>query len=189
MKKVISFIVFVPLILIAQDMRKNSASSLFSDFKAAMIGDGVTVLVMESSHASNQAETNSGRSSDLGFGVSGEALKSPIPKLDASIGSQNDFSGKGSTKSSGSVSTRISAVIDSILGNGNVRIHGSRRIVINGEEQIISIRGIVRYQDIRSDNTIYSYQISDAEIIFEGSGMIEASQSPGWLTKLFHWLF
>jgi flagellar L-ring protein precursor FlgH len=87
------------------------------------------------------------------------------------------------------VKTKISARVDSVLANGNLRINGSRRIVINGEEQTMKVNGIVRVSDIQADNTVYSYNISDADIEFEGSGMIERSQSPGWLTKLFHWLF
>jgi len=68
-------------------------------------------------------------------------------------------------------------------------IKGSRKIVINGEEQLVSIRGVVRYSDISSDNSVLSYNISDAEISFEGSGIIDDSQKPGWLTKFFHWIF
>jgi len=48
---------------------------------------------------------------------------------------------------------------------------------------------LVRTSDISSANTVYSYNISDAEIVFEGSGMIDRNTSPGWLTKIFHWLF
>jgi len=54
---------------------------------------------------------------------------------------------------------------------------------------MIKITGIVRPSDISSDNSVYSYNISDAEITFEGSGMIDSSQKPGILTRLFHWLF
>jgi flagellar L-ring protein precursor FlgH len=68
-------------------------------------------------------------------------------------------------------------------------ITGSRLISINGEEQKVFISGVVRVADIAADNTIKSYNISDAEIVLEGSGMIDRMQSPGWLTKLFHWLF
>ena len=77
----------------------------------------------------------------------------------------------------------------SVLANGNMRITGNRKISINGEEQTILIHGIVRASDITADNTVLSYNISDAEIVIEGSGLIDNAQKPGWLTKLFHWLF
>jgi flagellar L-ring protein precursor FlgH len=76
-----------------------------------------------------------------------------------------------------------------VYENGNLRIKGSRRIVINDEEQTITIRGIVRTSDISASNTVYSTNISEAEIIFAGDGAINSSQKPGLFAKLIKWLF
>jgi len=190
MKKIIIILFAFVLGVSAQDMRQNSFKSLFSDQKANRVGDAITILVMEASEAANNAQTSGGRKSDIGFGASGSLDgESLIPSATLDIGSNNEFSGSGATKSAGMVRTRITATIDSVLNNGNLLIRGSRVISINGEEQRIFITGVVRVSDIASDNTIKSYNISEAEIILEGSGMIDRMQSPGWLTKLFHWLF
>ena len=173
----------------AQDMRQNSFSSLFSDQKANRIGDAITIIVVESSLASNNSQTSAGKKSDLGFNVDGTVGKNPLPKVDLGIGSNNDFTGSGGTKTSGVIKTKISATIDSVLANGNLVIRGSKKIVINGEEQVISIEGIVRTADIMADNSVLSYNISEAVIAFDGSGMIDDAQHPGWLTKFFHWIF
>ncbi|MCU7497135.1 MAG: flagellar basal body L-ring protein FlgH [Ignavibacteria bacterium] len=173
----------------AQDMRQNSYYSLFADQKANKVGDAVTIIVVESSQASNNAETQTGRTSDLGFNGSITAGSNSTPEAKLGIGSKNDFSGSGSTKTTGLIRTKISATIDSVMSNGNLMIKGSRKIVINGEEQLITIKGIVRGSDIMSDNSVLSYNISEAVITFEGTGIINDSQKPGWLTKFFHWLF
>ena len=190
MKKIIIFFVlFLTALLQAQNMSNNARNSLFSDFKAINIGDAITILVVEESLARNQAETSAGRESDISLGASGAFDNQKLPTGNFGINSGNDFQGRGSTESSGMVRTKISALIDSVYSNGNLRIEGKRKIIINGEEQIIKIRGIVRPSDVQADNSVLSYNISEAEIIFEGSGMIERSQEPGWLTKVFHWLF
>jgi len=175
--------------LFAQDMRQNAFSSLFSDHKASRVGDAITIIVVEASQASNDAETSTGRTSDLSVGANGSVGTSEIPKVDLSIGTGNDFRGSGSTKTTGMIRTKISATIDSVLANGNLMIKGSRKISINGEEQLVYIKGVVRSSDINADNSVLSYNISEAEITLEGSGLIDSSQRPGWLTKLFHWLF
>ncbi|MFA3783868.1 flagellar basal body L-ring protein FlgH [Melioribacteraceae bacterium 4301-Me] len=173
----------------SQNMSQNAGSSLFSDYKASRVGDAITIIVVESSQASNNAETKTGRSSNLslsgGFDVNNKTSSSG----NATLSTGNDFSGSGSTKTVGVVKTKISATIDSVLSNGNLVIKGSRKISINGEEQMIYIKGIVRPSDIAADNSVLSYNISEAEIVFEGSGIIDNAQKPGWLTKLFHWLF
>ncbi|RJQ58977.1 MAG: flagellar basal body L-ring protein FlgH [Stygiobacter sp.] len=176
-------------VLFGQNMRRNAQFSLFSDNKAAMPGDAVTIVVLESTQASNNSETSSGRSSDIGFSASGAVGATKLPNADASLGTKNDFTGSGSTQTTGSIRTKISAVVDSVLANGNMMIRGSKKITINGEEQVVLIKGVIRQSDINADNSVYSHNISEAEISFEGSGLIDSAQKPGWLTKLFHWLF
>jgi flagellar L-ring protein FlgH len=187
-KRIIIVTMFISALTFAQDMRENSFSSLFSDLKANRIGDAVTIIVVESSQASNNAETSAGRSSDLGFDLSGGSDKAAAIGS-AAIGSNNDFKGSGTTKQSGMIKTKISATIDSVLQNGNLLLKGNKKITINGEEQTVSIKGIIRTSDITSDNSVYSYNISEAEIQITGNGLIGDSQQPGWLTKIFHWIF
>ena len=173
----------------AQNMRRNAQYSLFSDNKAAQLGDAVTIVVLESTQASNNSETSAGRASDLGFSAAGAVGTTSTPSADISLGTKNDFKGTGSTQTTGSIRTKISAVVDSVLANGNMIIRGSKKITINGEEQTVNIKGVIRQSDINADNSVYSYNISSAEITFEGNGMIDSAQKPGLLTKLFHWLF
>lgn len=190
LKTILVITILLSVMLGAQDMRQNSFKSLFSDQKANRVGDAITILVMESSEASNNAQTSAGRSSELSLSASGTMdSEAVVPRSAFDMGSGNEFNGSGATKSAGMFRTRITATIDSVLTNGNLFIRGSRVISINGEEQIIKLNGVVRVSDISSDNTVLSYNISDAEIILEGKGMIDRMQGPGWLTKLFHWLF
>ncbi len=186
---VLLFVLIGVSISYSQDMRQNSVRSLFSDQKANRIGDAITIIVVESSLASNNSQTSAGKKSDLGFSGGGSLGSNALPGADLSIGSKNSFSGSGATKTSGVIQTKISATIDSVLANGNLVIRGSKKISINGEDQLISIKGIVRTSDIAADNSILSYNISEAEISFEGSGLIDNAQHPGWLTKLFHMIF
>ena len=189
MKKIILIVGLITNIAIAQNMNPNGFRSLFSDYKAVSLGDAITIVVVESSQASNAAQKSTARESDLGFGFSGGIDKTALPSIDMDVSSKNDFNGSGSSKTAGMVRTKLSALIDSVLSNGLVRIKGSRKIVVNDEEQMITIRGLVRTTDISSDNTVLSYNISEAEIIFQSEGQIKSVQDPGWLTKLFHWLF
>lgn len=168
---------------------RNTTRSLFSDYKASKVGDAVTVIVTEVSSASKDASTNTSRASTIGLTGSATYGTANLPSGSASIGTNNDFKGSGSTSETGNVQATVSAQVVKVDQYGNLHIKGSRLISINGQDQIIKISGIVRPSDILPDNTVYSSQISDANIIFEGSGSIDQSQSPGWLTKFFHWLF
>ncbi len=190
MKKLVLFeVIFFTAGVFAQNMTQNAFSSLFSDQKASHVGDAITVLVMESSQASNDAETSTNRASTLGISGKGDMGTKQLPGADLSLGTNNDFKGTGSTKSEGSVNTKISATVDSVFSNGNLLIEGSRKIIINGQEQKIYIKGIVRPSDISPDNSVLSYNIAEAQIIFTGDGTINSAQHPGWLTRFLHWIF
>ena len=176
--------------LIGQDLRSNVNRSLFADQKAIHVGETVTVLVVEVAQASNDATTNTSRASDLSLNAS---MTSPggATASGATIGVQsgNGFKGSGSTTNNGVMKAKISAHVDSVYNNGNLFISGSRNIVINGDEQIMKVTGIVRPSDIQADNSIYSYSISDAMISYSGKGLINDAQKPGWITKFLHWIF
>jgi len=176
-------------VVIGQDMRENVGRSLFSDQKANRQGDAVTILVVEVSSASNDAKTSASRESNLSVSGSMKTSGSPGTEFSGGLGLGNQFKGEGATASHGSVRAKISARVDSVLTNGNLVVNGNRTITVNGEEQTIKISGIVRPSDIQSDNSVYSFNISDAVIVFEGSGIVSRAQGPGWLTKLLHWLF
>lgn len=173
----------------AQDMRENLSRSLFSDQKANSIGDAVTVLILESTSAVNDAKTATSRGSDISLSTNMSTGSGSGVNIGAGIGTGNQFKGEGSTSNRGSLRAKIAAHIDSVLANGNLVINGSRSITINGEEQILKISGIVRPSDIMADNSVYSFNISDAKIMVQGEGSLTKVQEPGFLTKIFHWLF
>lgn len=191
MKRVLSGFLLVTCLTAAsgQDMRENISRSLFSDVKAARIGDAVTILIVESSSATNDAQTNTSRESNISLSASGKVGQSNVPDVSLGVGTGNTFKGQGGTASRGSVRAKISARVDSVLVNGDLSIKGTRMTTINGEEQIIRISGIVRPTDIMTDNSVFSYNVAEARIVFEGNGMIARAQGPGWITKLLHWLF
>lgn len=172
-----------------QDMRNNLSRSLFADQKAASVGDAITIMIIESSSAVNDARTATSRGSDISLKASASTGSGKGIDVSGGVGTGNQFKGEGLTSNRGSVRATLSAQVDSILPNGNLHIRGSRSITINGEEQTISISGIVRPSDIMADNSVFSHNIADATIIVKGDGSITKVQEPGWLTKIFHWLF
>jgi flagellar L-ring protein precursor FlgH len=194
MKRITVLMFFLSASLFAQNMTDNVARSLFADHKASQVGDAVTILIVEASSAMNGGETSTSRDSKLSAsgGFQTENVFRQITdggSLGVSGASANGFKGTGSTSNKGSVQAKLSAKIIEIDDNGNLIIEGTRNIIINKEEQVIKVSGTIRPQDIGPDNTIYSYNISDAVISYKGDGSVSSVQGPGWLTKLLHWLF
>ena len=163
---------------------------LFINAKARRVGDIVTIRIVESSTASNQASTSTERDSSFGGGISkffnlenkfpaaGTDIN-PFASVDADL--KSAFEGTGSTTRKGDLNAYITARITAVLPNGNLAIMGTREVTINNEKQLIALSGQIRPRDISPDNVIQSTYISDARIAYSGSGIINDRQRPGWL--------
>ncbi len=170
-------------------------ASLFSDDKARKVGDIVTISIVESSSATENASTETSRDSSLKGGVTTflgyeEQLMKKFENFnsaemfDANL--SNEFTGSGKTVRSGSLTANITARVIEELPNGNLVIEGRREVEVNHETQYIVISGIVRPQDISTDNVVLSTFISDARIAYSGRGVIDDHQYPGWFTRLLN---
>ncbi len=184
----IGFIGALISLVSAQDMGKSV--SLFADIKADRVGKGITVLVMEFSQASNDAQTEARKSSDHSLSVGdGQGLLKFLPEVGVSGNVRNDFRGDARTVKRGVLKTKIAARIVGLNEAGDYIIEGRRVIEINNEKEVYILTGAVRPEDIMSDNTVYSYNIYDARIVYKGKGEVSRAQRAGILTRLLQWIF
>jgi flagellar L-ring protein precursor FlgH len=106
------------------------------------------------------------------------------PSVKGSMSS--DFDGSGTTTRSGDLSAYMTARVTEVLPNGDFRILGSREVMVNNENQLIILSGVIRPRDISPENIVLSTYISDAKIAYSGSGIIDDRQRPGWLANLLN---
>lgn len=171
----------------AQGMLGNS---LYADHKAHRVGDIITVLVVEEAVASSKASTSTDKNTGVEVDVRGGMKeKSFLPLVGVRGGAGNDFSGKGQTERQGVLKARISATVVNVRENGDLEIEGSREVVVNGERELTTLRGVVRPSDISTQNTVYSYNVAEAQIAYKGTGAVHSGQKPGYIARLLNWLF
>lgn len=167
---------------------------LFSDQRAKRIGDTIIVDIVENTSSKMDANTDLSRQSTLESKIpysAGflDALKDSNSRFDPAnlliSSTKNDFKGKGSSDRTGQITASIGASVVNVLPNGNVVIQGTREMTVNNETQYINVSGVVRPEDIGSDNHVKSTYLADAKIAYSGSGVIADKQRPGWLARIF----
>ncbi|MBL0714178.1 MAG: flagellar basal body L-ring protein FlgH [Desulfosarcina sp.] len=163
----------------------TTMTDLFSDTKARRVGDIVTIQVVESASASNSATTDTDRESSLTAGIQEffGAHPSDLTKFSVQGGIQSDFEGTGSTSRKGDLKAFISARVVEVLHGGNLKVIGSREILVNNEKQLMTIYGVVRPRDISKTNVVLSTFVSDARIAYSGAGIVDDRQRPGWMAN------
>ena len=165
--------------------------NLFADVKARNVGDIVTINVVESATASNNAATKTTRASNLEASWSGVLSKITGDWVgsDQKVDFANNFDGKGDTTRSSQLSTYITAQVFQVLPNGYLAIQGNRQVRVNNENQVINVQGVIRTEDISASNIILSTYISDARIELSGQGAVSDKQRPGWLARILDWVW
>jgi len=177
-------------------------SDLFDLPKARRVGDIVTIKIVESSSATNQANTLTERDSSLSaridafLGLEKKYLDPNNPGYDAGRnfnpfgeikgGMTSKFDGTGTTSRSGDLTAYITARVTEVLSNGNLMIEGSREIEVNNEKQFITLAGVIRTRDVDADNIILSTYISGARITYSGVGIVDERQRPGWFANMMN---
>ena len=101
----------------------------------------------------------------------------------------NKSVGEGSTARRGDLQARVSAQISEITESGLLQVEGTRSVLVNGEEEKIILRGSLRPQDIQPDNTVLSTYLANASIEYTGEGVLASAERPGFITRIFNWLF
>lgn len=173
-------------------------SNLFSDQKASRVGDVITVIVQETATANKSASTKASKDSSIENSASAlfgfeKAVQLRNPNFNPSAlmktEHKDSFDGQGKTSRSGDFKTTLSAIVIKVYPNHNLLIRGSRTITLNEEEQIITLTGIVRPEDLSYENTVYSTKIANAKITYTGKGVIADKQHPGWMTRIISWIW
>jgi len=183
----------IPLVLAALFVTAPAGrvpgESLYSDIKASKVGDLVTVLVVESTQAFQKGSTHTSKDLSLSMQGSGQSSTLSTPSFGASGKAGAGFKGEGTVKQSGKLIGRITASVVEVLPNGNLRIEGSKEVGVNKDKEILTLSGVIRPEDLSSDNTILSTFISEAKITYSGKGPADTGQRPGVIFRLLSWIF
>lgn len=166
---------------------------LFADQKARYVNDIVTIVIDENAAGANNANTDVKRDATTSAGFTGFIQTNPDTNLTSgySVGgtSNNKLKGEGKTNRDGTLKGRVSARVVRVLPNGNLIIEGRRMLTVNAEDQFMVITGLIRPQDITTDNLIYSQYIADARIVYAGKGVVDDKMRPGWGTRILDWVW
>ena len=170
----------------ANSLWRNGSRSFFKDQRAHQIGDLLTVTVNITDQAnfanetqrSRTAKEDSGITDFIGAKTLGTTAQKLLPGRLLTADSTASTDGKGSVQRQESLQTNIAAVVTQILPNGNLVVEGKQEVRVNFEIRELIVAGIVRPEDIQSDNTIDSSKIAQARIAYGGRGQIMDVQQP-----------
>ncbi|HEY1188605.1 MAG TPA: flagellar basal body L-ring protein FlgH [Gemmata sp.] len=181
------------------ERRDPKYAFLFKDNRARAIGDVLVVTVTESTvsneqdqRALNRSTTSSGNVQLFGGAVTtqnanggGTTLNSPGVGLTYPNQTSNlTFTGNAQSTVSHTLTDRMAVTVVDIMPNGNLVVEGYRSRVVQGEERVMRITGVVRQQDIGAGNVIPSGNVANFRISYLGRGPATRTTRQGYLGRL-----
>ncbi|MCF6236288.1 MAG: flagellar basal body L-ring protein FlgH [Gammaproteobacteria bacterium] len=169
---------------------ESNAGGLFEDQKGRRVGDIINVKLAEKTAATKKASTSTKKDSEVS--VAAPTIFGSLPSfksrfdLSASLSSGRKFTGTGDSTQSNTLNGSIAAVITQILPNGNYVIKGQKVLEMNQGKEYIKLSGVVRPNDISTDNSILSTQIANANITYASEGVMNDVNRMGWLERAFN---
>ena len=171
----------------ANSLWRNGSRAFFKDQRAAQVGDIVTILVNITDAANFANESNATRTGTEAEGLPNLlGLEANLPKILAkgvdpknliNANSTNTNTGTGTIKRSEAVTLRLAGVVTQVLPNGNLALAARQEVRVNSELRQLEVSGVIRPQDIASDNTVQHDRLAEARISYGGRGQLTDVQT------------
>jgi flagellar L-ring protein precursor FlgH len=176
------------------------AAAIFSDPLAHGVGDTITIIVDLSNAITKAQNTKTAKTASVNdtisslvypsdgsnHGFSFYNLHGVNPQMTWSA--NQAFNGGGTVANTEDDSTTIQARVVEVLSNGVLRVAATRLSKAGDEDTRMVLTGLVRPEDLNTDNSISSSRVADLQIVQKGRGALSESQKKGWLTKLYEFL-
>lgn len=169
-------------------------NGLYDDRKAFRVGDIITITLNERTQASKNANSNLQKDSSANLGVtslfgSTPSVTNPLTGGNMNLGAQfngeRESSGSGQAGQSNSLSGSVTVTVAEVLPNGILAVRGEKWMTLNTGDELMRISGLVRADDIATDNTVSSTRVADARITYSGTGAFADASQPGWMSRFF----
>ena len=160
----------------------------FEDRRARLVGDIVTIQIVEKVTAKQNSTSTIDRSSETSAGISAFPFigASKLGKLDLGAKSANAFSGKGGTESSNTFTGAITATVIEVLPNGHLVVAGEKQIGVNENVDVLRFSGTVDPRSLQPGSVVASTQVANARVQSRGRGAQSEAQAMGWLSRAFN---
>jgi flagellar L-ring protein precursor FlgH len=155
-------------------------ANMVSDYKAARIGDLVTISVAQNLSASSTGNVSSNRSFSANSGITalpGQLKTAGVANLFSPYSAQV-LSGKAQATSQTSLSTMLTGRVAAVLPSGTLVVEAERQITMNNQHETVILRGLVRPGDLDAANTVASNHVGDLEVEVKGKGIVSEGTRP-----------
>lgn len=160
----------------------------FEDRRARMVGDNVTINIVENVTASQKSSSTVDRTSEASGGITSLPFikKSLADRTTLAAGSESTFSGKGGTESANTFTGSITTTVVDVLPNGHLVVTGEKQIGVNQNVDVLRFSGTIDPRVMQPGSIVNSTQVANVRVESRGRGAQNEAQAMGWMNRFFN---
>ncbi len=156
------------------------------DHRASQIGDLLHVQFNFAVQSTSSDVVNNSKQFNVGAPGGTGNFSLGFLRIPSSIGGQT---GTQSSKTENGATTFVSdmeATVVGVLPSGALEIAGDQHLIVNGQNQVLHVTGLVRPEDIDSGDTVLGSRIANVQGTFSGNFQ---EKNVGLVRRILGWLF
>lgn len=160
----------------------------FEDRRARMVGDNVTINIVENVTASQKSSSTVDRTSEASGGITSLPFvkRSLADRTTLAAGSESTFSGKGGTESANTFTGSITTTVVDVLPNGHLVVTGEKQIGVNQNVDVLRFSGTIDPRALQPGSIVNSTQVANVRVESRGRGAQNEAQAMGWMNRFFN---
>jgi flagellar L-ring protein precursor FlgH len=171
----------------AGPVRTLARVSWVADRVPIHVGDLLTVVVDEQTTAHEQvSQTAQGTRSQTGTLNARVNGDDAVKDTKIAFGLDGQSRDVGDARRLGDLTATLTVRVTEIGADGLARIEGGKKVTVDGRPQQITLKGLVRPEDVEAGNRIASCRIADADIAYTGK---KIAPRTGFIGKLLGMLW
>lgn len=159
--------------------QQDYSLALYGDRKAYRVGDVITILLLEATSSRKSNSASHSKSSEVEVASPIVFGKNPVD-LSMAIENDSSFSGKGSAGQSNTLQGSITVTVHRLHPNGLMFVKGEKWLMLTSGSEVIRISGLLRPEDVSSENTVLSVKLADARLTYNSTGDLDDSIKQGY---------
>ncbi|MGI9280213.1 MAG: flagellar basal body L-ring protein FlgH [Endozoicomonas sp.] len=174
--------------------RANYPVQIFSDRRAYRVGDILTINIAgDNFDIKKDSNTTLDKNGSIAFndptifGKTGASILGSGRSLAFNASPTRQSYGNTNLKRASKLTEgQIAVQVVQVLPNGALRVQGEKWLQLNNEAEFVRVSGMLRPEDISTNNEVASTKLAQARITYSGVGSDADVHEPGWGTKIIN---
>ena len=160
-------------------------ASWLSDRRAIVVGDVLTIIVDEQTLATERNNRNATSNRGQSAGLNVATGPTPATSMAFTTGLNQSSTQTGTTDRQGRLSATVTVRVTEVEESGALVILGSREVTVDGRKQLMTLRGVIRPEDVSPQNVVQSSRVANAAIAYSGNGLSPRRGIIGGILRMF----